>query len=214
MIVTCQICGTEFEAPRRNGKNCSDECRKEYRRQRMRRLREENPEFYKQQYQEWYQNGGLAYHVEWQHAHPEYRKRQVKNQKRRYEANPGLKKVYDARHYQRHKEEIIAKNEARAKANADKYRPAKQASLIRYRARLAQAEGTWTAKEFKELCESTGNRCWYCQKQTDKLTADHMVPLSRGGSNGITNIAPACMSCNASKGATTPLEFLSFFNIS
>lgn len=41
-----------------------------------------------------------------------------------------------------------------------------------------------------------------------RLTADRVIPLSRGGSNFIENIVPACGSCNSRKGTRTADEFI------
>ncbi|QZT61298.1 HNH endonuclease [Mycolicibacterium austroafricanum] len=40
------------------------------------------------------------------------------------------------------------------------------------------------------------------------LTKDHMVPLSRGGSDSIDNIVGACVECNTRKHMMTAEEFL------
>ena len=42
--------------------------------------------------------------------------------------------------------------------------------------------------------------CTYCGSDK-QLEADHILPLSRGGSNALVNLATACRSCNLSKGS-------------
>lgn len=59
--------------------------------------------------------------------------------------------------------------------------------------------GTFTDHEFKELCEKYGNRCLCCGDKEAVLEADHVVPLTRGGSDEIHNIQPLCGYCNRSK---------------
>lgn len=69
----------------------------------------------------------------------------------------------------------------------------------RRRARLANAEGSHTLKEWLLLKKQYGNMCVYCQKTEVKLTQDHIIPLSKGGSDYIENMQPLCFSCNSSK---------------
>ena len=70
------------------------------------------------------------------------------------------------------------------------------------RARLSSATGTFTQEEFNNLCSSLNNICLCCGEEK-KLTADHVIPISRGGSNSIDNIQPLCQSCNSSKHTQT-----------
>ncbi|XVU22525.1 HNH endonuclease [Actinoplanes sp. CA-054009] len=41
--------------------------------------------------------------------------------------------------------------------------------------------------------------CCICNSRL-ATTADHIVPLSRGGDNGIYNLRPACFRCNSGRG--------------
>lgn len=50
-------------------------------------------------------------------------------------------------------------------------------------------------------------QCVYCGS-TDQLTLDHVVPVSRGGSDEIENLVACCQRCNSIKGARTPEEWL------
>jgi hypothetical protein len=51
-----------------------------------------------------------------------------------------------------------------------------------------------------------GYRCRYCGR-TDHLTIDHVIPLSRGGTNRPENLVTACRYCNSQKSARTPEEW-------
>lgn len=48
--------------------------------------------------------------------------------------------------------------------------------------------------------------CVYCGA-TGRTTIDHIVPLSRGGKHEASNLAPACLPCNASKGSKLTSEW-------
>lgn len=71
----------------------------------------------------------------------------------------------------------------------------------RRRARQQNAPGDgWTVEEWQALVEhyAPDGRCLRCGKKR-KLTADHVVMLSDGGANDITNIQPLCRRCNSKK---------------
>lgn len=69
----------------------------------------------------------------------------------------------------------------------------------RRRARLLNAENTLTTQEWNDILQDCGYRCSYCNN-TGKMTQDHIVPLSKGGSHTKDNVVPACGTCNSSKG--------------
>ena len=74
-------------------------------------------------------------------------------------------------------------------------------AMERY-ARLKGAEGKFTLEEWSQLKCEHDYRCVHCGKseQEVKLTKDHIIPLTKGGSNYIDNIQPLCQSCNSRKG--------------
>jgi 5-methylcytosine-specific restriction endonuclease McrA len=49
------------------------------------------------------------------------------------------------------------------------------------------------------IIEEFNSRCCYCGTKSDALTIDHVVPVSKGGTNAIRNLAPACGRCNGRK---------------
>ncbi len=61
--------------------------------------------------------------------------------------------------------------------------------------------GSHTLGDWEELKRMYNYRCPCCLISEPKitLTEDHIVPISRGGSNNIENIQPLCRSCNSRK---------------
>lgn len=44
-----------------------------------------------------------------------------------------------------------------------------------------------------------GYVCVYCGESPEDLECDHVIPISRGGTNDLSNLATACAPCNRSK---------------
>ncbi len=51
-----------------------------------------------------------------------------------------------------------------------------------------------------------GQRCQYCGSSSERLSIDHVLPRSRGGSHSWDNVTTACLRCNVHKGNRTPRE--------
>lgn len=68
--------------------------------------------------------------------------------------------------------------------------------------------GTHTSADLNEIFAAQKGRCALCRINLGSSKhIDHIMPLSRGGSNGRANIQFLCPSCNLSKGAKDPVDF-------
>lgn len=54
-----------------------------------------------------------------------------------------------------------------------------------------------------DFLEAHGSKCYLCDNPLTErtMTVDHVRPLSRGGSDTLANMAPACVPCNTQKAA-------------
>ena len=76
------------------------------------------------------------------------------------------------------------------------YRQSKKIKYLHNRRKLI---GNYTSEQWEKLCSFFNGICPRCGKQTDKFTVDHIIPLSRGGTNTIDNLVPLCLRCNIQK---------------
>lgn len=66
-------------------------------------------------------------------------------------------------------------------------------------ARLQRNGGSHTYAQWYKLLAKYDYRCASCGSP-GPLTKDHIKPVSRGGSDKISNIQPLCQRCNSEKG--------------
>jgi len=71
--------------------------------------------------------------------------------------------------------------------------------------RKSGAKGSHTLQEWLDLKNQYGHTCPRCgvKEPNIKLSTDHIIPLSQGGLNYISNIQPLCKPCNSSKHVRT-----------
>jgi 5-methylcytosine-specific restriction endonuclease McrA len=155
-----------------------------------------------------------ARNARWRKANPE--KIRAKNARQRAQ-HPERYRAAIAAWTKAHPEQVRAKSKAWSDANPEKRRasvakyakanPEKdRARVKRHHARKMQAPvNDFTAEQWQAMKEHYQHCCVYCGKKQQRLTQDHIVPLSKGGSHTYSNIVPACRSCNSKKGTGAPL---------
>lgn len=142
-----------------------------------------------------------AYHAEWY----------AKNRDKKLEQN---------KTYLREKPEVSRKATRKwQKANPEKaasyaklwYSDPHNRALHRNKRRSLEigASGFHTPADTKAILSAQDHRCAYCRTDLRKAKRhlDHIMPLSRGGSNDPSNLQWLCAPCNLSKGAKDPIDF-------
>ncbi len=82
-------------------------------------------------------------------------------------------------------------------------------SQSKRRAAQTLAGGECTVEEIEQMYEDQEGLCCYCEAPLFGVYhADHMQPISKGGSSDWTNIAIACPQCNYRKNDKTVEQFL------
>lgn len=129
--------------------------------------------------------------------------------------NPAATKRYDRTSKARHREarrlreaERRARYPERVKAATLKWKATHRAHLTALeavrRGRKAAAAGDASPAQIAARVAYYGGKCWMCGRPYEHI--DHVIPLSRDGSNWPANLRPACSTCNSRKGSKLPKE--------
>jgi len=110
----------------------------------------------------------------------------------------------------RYRQKNLDQQRERARLYTKLHPEQNRAAARRRRALRHGATGSHTQAQLDALMLKQGGRCADCGDQfspSTPPTVDHIVALSRGGSDSIENLRWTCRSCNSAKYNKSPLEW-------
>jgi hypothetical protein len=185
----CCKCGTTTRYVK--GKRCVD-CHviknRKWEKQNVVRHRETSRNNYQENFKKYVKKA-----AKWRQANPEKHRESVRKWR---QLNP-----------EKHRESQYKSLRKWQQANPEKAKECKRCGSEKVRAKRRQAEGSYTTQEWIDLKEKYDNRCLCCGRHQSELDyilqQDHIIPLSKQGTNWITNIQPLCHDCNGMGGKGT-----------
>src|SRR5260221_10770205 len=159
-----------------------------------------------------------VYQQEYRRSHPETKVRD-RAYAQEYHRRPEVQtREYIWRQEYYHRPEVQARQQAwhrlpEARAHRQEYhrrpeiRQRWRAHKHTRRARERGAEGYWTPQDIQNILKGQRGKCAECKKKLEKYHIDHIVPLTRDGSNWPYNLQLLCPTCNLKKGNKLPHEF-------
>lgn len=145
-------------------------------------------------------------HLHWRKEKPEKTNAASKRWRQR---NVEKVREYKVKHTRENRERYNAYAVGYRARNKDKIRVLSR----NYKARKSEAVGSHGLSDIMDKMKAQKVLCNGCGEKlnmegSDKYHVDHVIPLSRGGSNWPDNIQLLCPSCNLSKGAKTHEEWM------
>jgi len=144
----------------------------------------------------------IAEAADWEKQNPDRRKARSANY---YTANKEKIKAVSAARYKANAKELIAQSAAYHRANPG----IAKAASAKCRAKRIAAPGSHTKHDIAALMKLQRGLCVACRCDIRQaFHVDHIVALARGGSNDKTNLQLLCATCNRSKNAKHPIDFM------
>jgi len=124
----------------------------------------------------------------------------------RARANPEPNRVRAKQWVIDHPEEAAERGRKWRRDNPEQYKIQSIVCAERRRIREVEASGFFTQFQLEARIAYWGWKCWLCGDPWEAI--DHVIPISKGGSNWPANLRPACKSCNSRKGSKLPWDLL------
>ena len=151
-----------------------------------------------------------AYTKAWRESHPGHQERKNEQQRRLIALHPERREKKNARSRIQRREAYHADVEQARSKNKELMRQWRRknpelsraySAVCRARKRFPIDAPFFTADEWIALCRKYNYQCVCCRRELG-LSPDHVVPVTKGGTNTIDNIQPLCVYCNMGKGVS------------
>lgn len=143
----------------------------------------------------------------WREANPDRFKQTLRDW---YQDNKDRQKEWGAAYYQANRERHDQASKEWRERNRERALEISLRAVHRRNAKIKTLEGSHTLGERDALLEKFEHRCAEPTCRRDIRGAvqwDHIVPITKGGTNWISNMQPLCKSCNSKKGNLLPEEW-------
>lgn len=150
-----------------------------------------------------------VYDARWKARHPGYKAPYYPGKARENYLNNREKRLAQAN--ERYRSMTPGQREEHNRKRRERHarQPEVRNRVERVRDHNKRAHGSLTKDVWGEVCRRYADTCIYCGSK-ENITIEHLLPVSRGGTNDASNLAPACLGCNSSKRNKTYEEFLAW----
>ena len=134
--------------------------------------------------------------LRWKERYPDYQEKYLARRREGYEKTVEYQHSRGKEYYDKNREKILARMKDKYWSSPDRLDKQRKKNHIR-RARNNGSMGV-KPSDWKRILKVYKKRCLSCGAR-DNIVADHIIPISKGGTNEYNNIQPLCQPCNSRK---------------
>lgn len=126
-------------------------------------------------------------------------------------AHPEVHRSADHKYSLSHKDQLQAKQRAWQQTHPEivQVRNARRKALKYGNTPIGEM---LTEAQWRGILDQFNYSCAYCGRKMERLTIDHIIPLSKGGPDSLRNVVPCCPRCNSAKRNKGLLEWVTYFS--